>query len=70
MCYLYATQYQDSSRFHNRNLLYIDYDGGVVGQCDAYGMLRGTSFPSLQQSPAADYPDTSDLRQAVCSGDY
>ncbi|EYE98311.1 SNG1 family protein [Aspergillus ruber CBS 135680] len=72
MCYLYATQYQDSSRFHNLNLLYVDYDGGVVGQSvlDAYGIMRGDSFPSLQQSPATNYPDPSDVRRAVCSGDY
>lgn len=72
MCYLYATQFQDSSRFHNLNLLFVDYDGGVIGQSvlDSYQMLRGSNFPSLEQSPIADYPDPGDVKKAVCNGDY
>ncbi|KAL3480487.1 hypothetical protein BJX99DRAFT_220301 [Aspergillus californicus] len=72
MCYLYATQYQDTSRIHNLNLLFVDYDGGVIGQSvlDGYQMLRGSSFPSLEQSPVADYPDYEDVKGAVCKGDY
>ncbi|KAE8148353.1 hypothetical protein BDV25DRAFT_158472 [Aspergillus avenaceus] len=72
LSYLYGTQYKDSTRFHNLNVLYVDYDGGVVGQSvlDAYQILRGESFPSLQQSPVTDYPALKDVKRAVCKGDY
>lgn len=72
MCYLYATQFQDTSRIHNLNLLFVDYDGGVIGQSilDAYQILRGTNFPSLEQSAVFDYSDPEDIKNAVCSGDY
>ncbi|KNG90902.1 nitrosoguanidine resistance protein SNG1 [Aspergillus nomiae NRRL 13137] len=72
MCYLYGTQYRDSTRFHSMKMLYVDYDGDVVGQSvvDAYGILRSDEFPSLVQSPASEYPTPKDVKTAVCKGDY
>ncbi|KAE8369709.1 hypothetical protein BDV27DRAFT_172374 [Aspergillus caelatus] len=72
MCYLYGTQYRDSTRFHRLKMLYVDYDGDVVGQSvvDAYGILRNDEFPSLIQSPASEYPTPKDVKAAVCKGDY
>ncbi|KAF7182453.1 hypothetical protein CNMCM7691_002023 [Aspergillus felis] len=72
MSYLYATQYQDTSRIHNLKLLYVDYDGGLIGQSvlDAYGMLQSPRFPTLDQLPASDYPDPTDVKKAVCKGNY
>ncbi|KAL6239476.1 hypothetical protein BDW75DRAFT_250374 [Aspergillus navahoensis] len=72
MCYLYATQFQDTTRIHNLNLLFVDYDGGVIGQSvlDGYQILRGANFPSLEHSAVTDYPDPEDVKNAVCNGDY
>lgn len=72
MSYLYGTQFQDSSRFHRFNILFVDYDGGVVGQSvlGAYDMLKGNGFPTLVQHPVSKYPTAHDVRQAVCEGHY
>ncbi|PYH99779.1 nitrosoguanidine resistance protein SNG1 [Aspergillus ellipticus CBS 707.79] len=72
MCYLYATQFRDSSRLHNLNMLYVDFDGGVVGHSvlDAYSGLQAASFPTLQISTVNHYPQPRDVRTAVCRGDY
>lgn len=72
MCYLYATQFNDSTRAHNMKILYVDYDGGVVGQAvmDAYQALEGNDFPSLYSEPTSQCSTPEDVRGAVCSGDY
>ncbi|KAB8076083.1 hypothetical protein BDV29DRAFT_200455 [Aspergillus leporis] len=72
MAYLYGTQFRDSTRIHALKMLYVDYDGGVVGQSvlDAYGILRGNKFPSLLQSPASEFPTPNDVKAAVCKGGY
>ncbi|CAG8178047.1 unnamed protein product [Penicillium salamii] len=72
LSYLYGTQFQESSCVHNLNLLYVDYDGGVVGQSviDAYGLLAADSFPTIQQSRPENFPTLADVRTAVCKGDY
>ncbi|KAK1140674.1 hypothetical protein N8T08_009987 [Aspergillus melleus] len=72
MSYLYATQFRSSTRFHNMKILYVDYDGGAVGQSvlDAYATLRGDSFPTLQRSDVETFPTPREVRAAVCSGDY
>ncbi|KAJ5660910.1 uncharacterized protein N7484_000282 [Penicillium longicatenatum] len=72
MCYLYATQFQDSTRVHNLKMLFVDYDGGVVGQAvtDAYQAMKGNEFPTLYTKPTGQYSTPDDVRGAVCSGDY
>lgn len=72
MCYLYATQFNDSTRVHNMKMLYVDYDGGVIGQAvtDAYQALKGNDFPSLYTKPTGQYSTPEDITGAVCSGDY
>lgn len=72
LSYLYGTQFEDSSRIHNLNVLYVDYDGGVIGQsvADAYGILAADSFPTIQQSKPEKFPTPADVRSAVCKGDY
>jgi hypothetical protein len=71
MSYLYATQFNNSDRVHNLNILYVDYDGGVIGQSvtKAYQALKGNDFPTLTK-PAGQYSTPEDLRGAVCSGDF
>ncbi|KAE8394475.1 hypothetical protein BDV23DRAFT_190079 [Aspergillus alliaceus] len=72
LSYIYGTQYKDSARFHAFKMLYVDYDGDVVGQSvlDAYEILRGNGYPSLIQSPVSVYPSPKDVKAAVCKGDY
>ncbi|KAL4895052.1 hypothetical protein BDV59DRAFT_200309 [Aspergillus ambiguus] len=72
LSYLYATQFHSSQRMHNFNLLYVDYDGGIIGQSvlNAYTTLQGNTFPTLQQSPVQAFPYPGDIRHAVCRGDY
>jgi uncharacterized membrane-anchored protein len=72
MCYLYATQFRISTRYHNFNVLYVDYDQGVIGKSifDAYLGLRGDSFPTFQPASTTEYPQITDIREAVCRGDY
>jgi len=72
MCYLYATQFQDSTRVHTMKMLYVDYDGGVIGQSitEAYQLLKGDDFPTLYTKSSGSYSTPEDIRGAVCSGDY
>jgi hypothetical protein len=72
MCYLHATQYRSLTRSHNFKVLYVDYDGGVIGKSvsDAYQDLRGDSFPTLHEVALSEYPQPSDIRDAVCRGNY
>ncbi|KAJ5161812.1 hypothetical protein N7492_007204 [Penicillium capsulatum] len=70
--YLYGTEFHQSSRYHNLNLLYVDYDQGVVGQSvsGAYGVLQADSFPTVEKRSIQQYPQPGDVREAVCHGDY
>lgn len=72
MCYLYATQYRSTTRYHNFNVLYVDYDGGVIGKSasDAYQQLRGDGFPTFHTKSAEEYPHPDDIREAVCRSEY
>ncbi|PYI33745.1 hypothetical protein BP00DRAFT_114734 [Aspergillus indologenus CBS 114.80] len=72
MSYLYGTQYRDSERIHQLKLLYVDFDGDVIGQSvlDAYGALQGATFPTLHQASTEDFASGQDVRNAVCHGDY
>jgi hypothetical protein len=72
MSYLYATQFRSTSRYHNFNVLYVDYDGGIIGKSvyDAYNHLQGDGFPTLQLKPRTEYPQADDIREAVCRGEY
>lgn len=72
MSYLYGTQYRDSERIHQLKLLYVDFDGDIIGQSvlDAYGALQGATFPTLHQASTEDFSSSQDVRNAVCHGDY
>ncbi|KGO67486.1 protein of unknown function DUF3533 [Penicillium italicum] len=72
MCYLYGTQFHNSHRVHNMKMLYVDYDGGVVGQAvsEAYQALKADDFPTLHTMSSGQYSTPKDVRGAVCSGDY
>ena len=70
--YLYGTEYHQAQRYHALDVLYVDYDQGVVGQSvvGAYGAVKAASFPTVHQQSIEKYPDVGDVREAVCSGDY
>ncbi|KGO72671.1 protein of unknown function DUF3533 [Penicillium italicum] len=72
MCYLYATQFRSTTRYHNFNLLYVDYDGGIIGKSvtDAYQQLQGHGFPTLLPRNSNEYALPEDIREAVCRGEY
>ena len=72
MCYLYATQLRSPTRYHNFNVLYVNYDQGVIGKSiwDAYQRLQTDSFPTLLPASLSDYEEESSIRDAVCRGKY
>ncbi|KAL4969014.1 SNG1 family protein [Aspergillus stella-maris] len=72
MSYLYGTAYRDGSRFSAMKMLFVDYDGGAVGQSVAlaYEQMRGPGFPSLLERSQEQYPTEQDIQEAVCRGDY
>ncbi|KAL4867118.1 hypothetical protein BDV12DRAFT_123487 [Aspergillus spectabilis] len=72
MSYLYGTAFRSGSRYHSINILYVDYDHGIIGQSvkSGYKYLQSPGFASLKERSTNDYPSVSDVRQAVCSGDY
>ncbi|KAJ5852395.1 uncharacterized protein N7529_011780 [Penicillium soppii] len=72
MCYLYATQFRSTARYHNLSVLYVDYDRDVIGKSvfDAYQGLQGDSFPTLRLASSTEYPQEDDIREAVCRGEY
>jgi hypothetical protein len=66
--YLFGAIFHQDSHTHNMNVLYVDYDGGVIGKSvrEAYASLQGNDFPSLIERPASDYATPGDLEVAVC----
>ncbi|KAJ5826769.1 hypothetical protein N7447_003532 [Penicillium robsamsonii] len=72
MCYLYATQFRSTTRYHNFNVLYVDYDGGIIGKSvsDSYHQLRGDGFPTFVLQSSNRYPQPENIREAVCRGEY
>lgn len=71
-CYLFGALYQQGPRTHNLDVLWVDYDGGLVGQAvnAAYARLRSDQFPTLVARPVSQYPSADTLRDAVCDADY
>lgn len=72
MLYMHASQFRSTQRYHNLNVLFVDFDGSVIGQSvlDAYGKLQGDGFPTIHQRSPGMYPTPHDVRQAVCNGGY
>ncbi|KAF4313834.1 hypothetical protein GTA08_BOTSDO00135 [Botryosphaeria dothidea] len=66
--YVFGAIWQQSGHTHNLHILYVDYDGGVVGQAvrDAYTSLHADDFPTLVERQVAEYPSSEDLQPAVC----
>jgi hypothetical protein len=50
----------------------VDYDQGPIGDslCSAADSLQTATFPSVEESSPTKYPEVSDIRQAVLSGEF
>lgn len=71
-CYLFGSIFQQSSHVHNMHVLYVDYDGGLIGSAvkQGYGALQGKDFPTLNEGSVTQYPTPGDIDKAVCSTKY
>lgn len=71
-CYLFGALYLQVPRTHHLSILWVDFDGGVIGDAvrDAYQALQADNFPSLVERPATAFPSISSLREAVCRNNY
>jgi hypothetical protein len=70
--YIFGSIYQQGSHVHNLNVLYIDYDGGLIGTAvkNAYNTLRGNAFPTLVEASVHQYPTPDDIEKDVCNAKY
>ncbi|OOF98430.1 hypothetical protein ASPCADRAFT_128578 [Aspergillus carbonarius ITEM 5010] len=71
-CYLFGSIFQQTTHIHNLNVLFVDYDGGAIGQAirAAYQQLQGPGFPTLQEQSPATYPNPTSILSAVCNIHY
>ncbi|KAL3458158.1 hypothetical protein BJX64DRAFT_280040 [Aspergillus heterothallicus] len=70
--YIFGSLYQLNGHFHNLNVAFVDYDGGVVGDAvrQAYRDLRADTFFTLSEQSPSKYSQPQGLRSAVCDIDY
>lgn len=70
--YIFGCLFQQSSYTHNLNILFVDYDGGVIGDSvrNAYGLHQGNNFPTLYEKSPTLFPNSRELREEVCSARY
>ncbi|OJJ95945.1 hypothetical protein ASPACDRAFT_1891364 [Aspergillus aculeatus ATCC 16872] len=71
-CYLFGSLFQQTTHVHNLNVVFVDYDGGVIGEAvrAAYEQLQGPGFPTLTEHATAQYPQSDAIIAAVCHIDY
>lgn len=71
-CYIFGSIWQQSDHVHNMNVVFVDYDGGVLGTAvrDAYKKLQGNTFPTLEEATSERFPTPRDLREEVCKIHY
>lgn len=71
-CYLYGSLFRVSHRAHDLNVLFVDYDGGVIGKSvsAAASSLEADTFPEIKNNTVANYPDPANVYEAIRRGDY
>ncbi|CAG8941084.1 unnamed protein product [Penicillium salamii] len=71
-CYIFGSLFQQSTHIHQVNVLFVDYDGGAIGNAvrDAYKKLEGPGFPTIIERSASDYPQPGSIEGAVCDINY
>jgi len=69
--YIFGALYKQTGKVHALDILFVDYDGGRVGQAirDAYGSLKSDGFPGLRERPASQV-EIGSLREQVCQTRY
>lgn len=72
MSYMFGSTFRMSRKAHNFNILYVDFDGGVIGESvlQAYSGLQAETFPTIEQQPVDGFSSPADVRDAVCRGEY
>ena len=72
MAYLYGSIWRSSSRFYHFNVLFVDLDGGVIGQAlqNAYQQVKAPHFPSLISKTVQEYPSPEAALSAVRKGKW
>lgn len=70
--YIFGAIYQQNSHIHNFNVLFVDYDGGLIGTSfrQAYQYLQGAGFPTIIEEPVSQHPQPAVLDSAVCHTQY
>lgn len=70
--YIFGVLFHGSSRISNFYILFVDYDGGDIGESirGAYNQLSSPSFVTFHEVPPSDYESKDQLHEAVCRGDY
>ncbi|KAL4865982.1 hypothetical protein BDV12DRAFT_173665 [Aspergillus spectabilis] len=70
--YIFGALYQQTGHTHNLNVVFVDYDGGVIGSAirQAYSQLSGDNFPTLTEHLPSEYSDPATLRSEVCDIEY
>lgn len=71
-CCILGSLYQQTSHTHNLQIVFVDYDGGAIGQGvrGAYSLLQGENYPSLIERTISDFPTQKDLLEVVCKTTY
>jgi len=72
MAYLYGSIWKSSMRYHRFKILYLDFDGGVVGQAltQAYQQLKAPNFPSLISRSTNEYASPDAALKAIKDGKW
>ncbi|CAI7653245.1 unnamed protein product [Penicillium bialowiezense] len=72
MSYLYGSAFNDGQRMQALKMLFVDYDGGIVGESvkDAYIQLASPGFPTVIEHSPIEFPTPKEIREAVCKGHY
>ncbi|KAJ5339250.1 hypothetical protein N7452_005978 [Penicillium brevicompactum] len=72
MSYLYGSAFNDGQRMQALKMLFVDYDGDIVGESvkDAYLQLASPGFPTVIERSSNEFPTPEDIRESVCKGHY
>ena len=70
--YVFGSLYQQSTHTHNIRVVFVDYDGGAIGQAirKAYTGLQARTFPTLVERTPDEFESPGDLKNSVCQADF
>lgn len=70
--YLFGSLFRQTDHIHNINVVFVDYDGGLIGTAvrQAYQQLEGEGFPTLIERSPQQFESPAILQSAVCNIDY